>query len=157
MADAEIIRVEKLNPDGSFSFAWQAQLLVAYENLRRVSAEFNGKPTRLGRVMLSLGDCFIETYYSDRWYNIFEIYSPSDAKPKLWYFNITKPAIFEPNLIRWVDLALDVLIFPEGDHALLDLDEFGALDLDFESQRRCWQAVEQIISLAESKKPSREG
>lgn len=157
MADAEIIRIEKLNPDGSFSFAWQAQLLQEEPNLRRVSAEFNGKPTRLGRVMLSLGDRFIETYYSDRWYNVFEIYSPGDPHPKVWYFNITRPAFFEPNLIRWVDLALDVLIFPEGDYALLDQHEFGALDLDFESQRRCWQAVEQIISLAESKKPSREG
>lgn len=157
MAAAEIIGVEKLNPDGSFSFAWQARLLQTESNLRRVSAEFNGKPTRLGHVTLNLGDRFIETYYSDRWYNIFEIYSPGDALPKVWYFNITKPAIFDSNRIRWVDLALDVLIFPEGDHALLDLDEFGALDLDFESQRRCWQAVEQILSLAKSKKPSCEG
>ncbi|MGB4595806.1 MAG: DUF402 domain-containing protein [Anaerolineaceae bacterium] len=157
MAEPEFYKIEKLNPDGSLSFGWQAQLLQAEGNLRQVSAEFNGKPGQLGRVTLSTGDHFIETYYSDRWYNVFEIYTPSNAHPKVWYFNITRPAIFEPHLIRWVDLALDVLVFPEGEVALIDLDEFGALDLDFETQRHCWQAVEQILTLVESKKSSCEG
>lgn len=157
MADSEVLRIEKFYPDGSLSFAWQGKLLVDKGSLRRISAKFNGKPTQLGRVILSVGDQFIETYFADRWYNIFEIYSPGDSHPKVWYFNISQPAVFEPHLIRWVDLALDVLIFPEGDVALLDLDEFGALNLDFETQRHCWQAVKQILSLAESKKPSCEG
>ena len=157
MAEGATYRVEKIFPDGSLSFAWQAQLIQAEGNFKQVSASFNGKPGQLGRVTLATGDRFVETYYSDRWYNVFEIYSPDDPHPKVWYFNITKPACFEPHLIRWVDLALDVLIFPEGDVALLDLDEFGALNIDFETQRHCWQAVTQILSLNNPKKPSREG
>lgn len=157
MTGAEFIKIEKLNPDGSLSFGWNAQLLQAESNFRQVSAKFSGKPGQLGRVNLNLGDHFIETYYSDRWYNIFEIQSPSDTHPKVWYFNISKPASFDSHSIRWIDLALDVLIFPEGDLALLDLDEFGALDLDFETQKQCWQALEEILSLAKLKKPSCEG
>jgi predicted RNA-binding protein associated with RNAse of E/G family len=157
MTGAEFIKIEKINPDGSLSFGWNAQLLQAESNFRQVSARFSGKPGQLGRVNLNLGDHFIETYYSDRWYNIFEIYSPGDCHPKVWYFNINKPAIFDPDRIRWVDLALDILIFPDGDHALLDQDEFGALDLNFETQKQCWRAVEEILSLAKLKKPSCEG
>ena len=157
MSDAESYRIEKLYSDGSFSFSWQAHLLQAEPNLRRVSATFNGKPTQLGRVSLSIGDHFIETYYSDHWYNVFEIYSPGHTVPKVWYFNICKPAVFETDRISWVDLALDVLVFPQGEVMLLDLDEFGVLELDFESQSQCWQAVKQILRIAKAKKPSHEG
>ncbi len=157
MAEDKIFTVQKFFPDGSLSFTWQAELMRTDGKLRQVRALFNGKPGNLGRVTLNTGDRFIETYYSDRWYNVFEIYSPGDPLPKVWYFNICKPAIFEPNQISWVDLALDVLIFPEGDVALLDLDEFGALNLDIETQRQCWLAVAQVLQLAKTKKPSLEG
>ena len=59
--------------------------------------------------------------------------------------------------MRWVDLALDVLIYPNGEAELLDLDEFGELEIDFEIQRQCWLAVLEILSFANRKKPSFEG
>lgn len=111
----------------------------------------------MGRVMVEIGDRFVETYYSDRWYNVFEISDPFGSQPKVMYFNIAKPASIEVDLLRWVDMELDVLVYPNGEADLLDIDEFGILDLDFETQRMCWQAVQQIIAWSKSLKPSSEG
>ena len=44
---------------------------------------------------LRRGDRFIETYYTDRWYNIFEIHAREDDRLKGWYCNIAKPAVME--------------------------------------------------------------
>ncbi|HNY84357.1 MAG TPA: DUF402 domain-containing protein [Anaerolineaceae bacterium] len=157
MTRAQLLKVEKYFANGAFSFSWQGQAQASPDHERHLTARFNGKPGPVGRVMLSKGDLFIETYYDNRWYNRFEIHSPGNPSPKIWYYNISRPAEFASNTVRWVDLALDVLIYPNGEAELLDLDEFGELEIDFEIQRQCWLAVLEILSFANRKKPSFEG
>ncbi len=93
-------------------------------------AEWISPTARLGYVTLNAGDLFIETFYENRWYNIFEIQSPQ-GQVKGWYANITRPARIVPQAnavdaveIEWDDLALDVWMWPNGKMQTMDEHEF---------------------------------
>ena len=66
-------------------------LLEAYFN--RDDADFHGMPFKRG-------DRFVEVYFEERWYNIFEIYDRDDGSLKGWYCNVTRPAEFQTGVIN---------------------------------------------------------
>jgi hypothetical protein len=82
----------------------------------------------LGPFALQPGDIFIENYYSERWFNIFAIYDRL-GRIKGWYCNITRLIELADNEIRWHDLALDLLVLPDGRQILKDEADFDQLDL----------------------------
>ncbi|MCS7055491.1 MAG: nicotinamide-nucleotide amidohydrolase family protein [Thermoflexales bacterium] len=84
-------------------------------------------PTRtLPYVTLEQGDVFVETFYTDRWYNLFEI-RHHHGELKGWYADITRPARMTDDDIEWDDLALDIWMAPDGTMLTLDEDEFETL------------------------------
>jgi protein associated with RNAse G/E len=97
----------------------------------------------LGPFALQPGDIFIEHYYLDRWFNIFAIYNRL-GRLKGWYCNITRPIELVDGEIRWHDLALDLLVLPDGEQVLLDEADFAQLEL---SDRIRSQAREELALL----------
>jgi len=89
---------------------------------------------------------FIEHYPIGAWYNVFTVYDRRGLL-KCWYCNITEPVELTDGEIRWRDLALDLLIMPQGGEQLLDEEEFLALDLATDKQRRARAAVETLRRL----------
>ena len=81
-------------------------------------------------VILKEKDRFVETFYTDRWYNIFEIHDRDDDSCKGWYCNIGRPAEIADGTVSYVDLALDLWVTAKGMQTVLDEDEFIALDID---------------------------
>jgi protein associated with RNAse G/E len=75
------------------------------------------------------GDRFVEFYYTDRWYNVFQIHDRASGALRGWYCNLTRPAVIEHGLVAWDDLELDVFVYPDGRTLLLDEDDFRALPL----------------------------
>lgn len=119
-----------------------------------VSARFNFDDKDAGYVVFRRGDTFIEWHYSDRWYNVFELYDFECGNLKGWYCNITRPAIIEDDTVRADDLALDVFVDTSGELLILDEDEFVALHLSDEEQQAARAAVEAIRrAVAECKPP----
>ncbi|HET6319006.1 MAG TPA: DUF402 domain-containing protein, partial [Chloroflexota bacterium] len=74
------------------------------------------------------GDVFVEFYYWVRPYNVFQV-SSADGTLKGWYANLGLPAELEArqNELRYVDLALDLWVSPNGEHVVLDEDELAEL------------------------------
>lgn len=64
-------------------------------------------------------------FWRDRWYNVFRLSRPG-CPTALWYCNITTPPSFDGTQIGYVDLDLDVKVFPNGCYQLVDEDEFQA-------------------------------
>jgi protein associated with RNAse G/E len=122
------IHVRKLRPDGSEAFAWDGYVLACDASGIVLRAEFNVAAVDLGFVTLRRGDVFVEFYYWDRWFNVFEISQP-DGPLKGWYANVGRPAELDASgcVLSYVDLALDVWTNPDGSHLVLDEDEFAAL------------------------------
>lgn len=91
------------------------------------------------------GDRFVEWFFSDRWYNIFEMHDADDDRLTGWYCNITRPARLEETAIYADDLALDVFVAPHGTVIVLDEDEFAALPLDEETRVQARRALGELL------------
>ena len=95
----------------------------------------------------------METFYSDRWYNIFEIYDRDDGKLKGWYCNIGKPAVLEDGIVSYVDLALDLWVSADGKQTVLDEDEFEELELDDDTRQNALTGLEDLRQSLKNDKP----
>jgi len=109
-----------------------------------IQAEFDRDDTPLERIILRRGDQFIETYYDNRWYNIFEIHEGDSDHIKGWYCNIGYPATINGNTIAYRDLALDLLVYPDGRQLVLDEDEFSTLRVTHEVRVAAHKALREL-------------
>jgi uncharacterized protein len=99
------------------------------------------------------GDRFVEWFYSDRWYNVFEMHDRDNDRLTGWYCNVTRPAVITPDTIRADDLALDVFVAPDGTIRVLDEDEFTALPLDEFTRAHAIHALETLKLLVLMRQP----
>lgn len=106
----------------------------------------------LGFVVLEPGDRWIEFFYSDRWYNIFEIHA-SDGRLKGWYCNITRPACMGEDEVAAEDLALDLWVAPDGTMQVLDEHEFADLPLTPEERRTAREALAELEDMVAREDP----
>ena len=152
--NAQTVTVFKQNHLGEPVFSWEGELLTETPTCRLVSAGFSGADAvPVDKVTFRRGDLFLESYYSDRWYNMFEVHQGSSEQVKCWYINLSYPALFTAEGILWRDLALDLVVYPNGEYSLLDEDEFDALALAPEVRTRCLETVREILSRPDLIKP----
>lgn len=147
------IKVQKKDLSGAVTWQYEGVILRREPDHVVLEALFNRPDTPFMDVMLKQNDRFVETFYKDRWYNIFEIYDRDDGKLKGWYCNIGRPAVIEDQLVSYIDLALDLWVSTHGEQTVLDQDEFEALDLDDESRRSALRALEDLKTLFLNNKP----
>jgi predicted RNA-binding protein associated with RNAse of E/G family len=128
LAKGSPIHVRKLRPDGSQAFAWDGVVLQCDATGIVLRAEFNVELVDLGFTTFRRGDEFVEFYYWDRAYNVFQVSAP-DGTLKGWYANVGLPAELktESGELHYVDLELDVWTQPNGEFVVLDQDDFDAL------------------------------
>jgi protein associated with RNAse G/E len=117
------ITVRKFRYDGTPNYVWKGRLVERDEHVAVLEARFSLDTRDLGYVVFEPGDLFIEFYYFERWYNVFQIYS-AGGELKGWYCNVTKPAALVDGELRFVDMALDLFAYPDGSSVRLDVDEF---------------------------------
>lgn len=149
------ITVIKRNAQGEETWRYTGVLMRHDGTALHLEASFNGPDTPFMGTFIKHGDLFVEVYYIDRWYNIFEMHDRDDGKLKGWYCNVGKPAVLEAeDVISYVDLALDLWVAPDGTQTVLDEDEFAALDLDAETRQQARAALEELRKLfADNKNP----
>jgi protein associated with RNAse G/E len=104
-------------------------------------------------VLFKTGDRFVEYYYNDRWYNIFEIHDRDDDAIKGWYCNVSQPAVFTDGIVSYVDLALDLWVSVDGQQTVLDEDEFEELILSEELKVGALQGLEHLKQYFLNNKP----
>lgn len=146
-----------LKKDLADEVTWQYEGVELHrdENSITVEAFFNRDDMPFQEIVLKRNDRFVETFYTDKWYNIFEIYDRDDGKLKGWYCNITKPAVIEDGQVSYVDLALDLWVSADGRQTVLDEDELEELTLDVELKRKAFAGLRELKQYFESKNPPR--
>jgi len=138
------VEVVKLNAAGREVFRYSGVIQRQGDGWLQLEALFNRRDFDFHGVPFRTGDRFVELFYTDRWYNILEMHDVDDDRLKGWYCNVTKPAEVVGGQIRYVDLALDLLVYPDGRQLVLDEDEFEALELD---EVTAHQAREALVEL----------
>ena len=138
------MRITKEGPGDRPPYTYEGEVAYRDDDLMALRCIWTAiKPFAVGDFRLEQGDVMIECYYLAEWFNIFAIYSPQGTL-KGWYCNITEPPTLTEEEIRWRDLALDLLILPDGREILLDEDEFEALPLSPESRSRALEALARL-------------
>jgi predicted RNA-binding protein associated with RNAse of E/G family len=139
--------VRKLNPAGQEVWRYSGKVIEQGEGFVRLEALFNREDMPFHGLVLQCGDRFVESFFGDRWFNIFEMHNHQDQSLKGWYCNITRPALIEQHQVTYIDLALDLLVFPDRRQLVLDDDEFSALKLDAVTHRKAISALQELQDL----------
>ena len=141
------IKVQKKNLKGEVVYEYEGDLMERDPHSITLEALFTREDMPFMGVVLKKDDRFVEYYYTDRWYNIFEIYDRDNGKLKGWYCNVGLPAVIENGIVSYVDLALDLWVSVQGDQTVLDEDEFENLDLKEELRTGALRGLEELKQL----------
>jgi len=139
-----LFTIVKLDPQGRETWRYQGRMLSQEGSQIVVEAYFDREDRLFHGMPLCKGDRWLETYYTDRWYNILEIHSRADDALRGWYCNVSTPARLEGSMLSYHDLALDLLIFPDGRQIVLDDDEFAELSLSPQERERALAALREL-------------
>jgi protein associated with RNAse G/E len=147
------MKILKKNLADEITWQYEGVVLHRAENQITLEALFNRDDMPFMDIILKRNDRFVETFYSDRWYNIFEIYDRDDGKFKGFYCNIGKPAIIGDDFVSYVDLALDLWVSANGAQTVLDEDELTELNLDNELKQKVHDSLKELQEVIKTKSP----
>jgi hypothetical protein len=143
------VTVRKLDHAGREAISYPGEILNRSDDAIVLRTSWDREPLDLGFVVLEPEDRWTETFYADRWYNVFEIRA-GDGRLKGWYCNVTRPAHISEDEVAAQDLALDLWVDPDGEMKVLDEDEFAELTLSPEARRRAREALAELRAKAEA-------
>jgi uncharacterized protein len=142
---SEQITVHKRNAAGEVTWSYTGRVLARGDDFVRLEARFNREDMPFQGIVIKHNDRFVETFFTDRWYNIFEMHDRDDDRIKGWYCNVGQPMVWDgPDAISYIDLALDLWVAADGSQTVLDEDEFEALALDEKTRQ---QALGGLLAL----------
>jgi uncharacterized protein len=147
------MKIQKKNLAGEVVVQYEGQVIRREKNSVTFEAFFELEDRAFMNIVLKKGDRFIETFYTDRWYNVFEIYDRDDRTFKGWYCNVGKPAVIEEDVISYIDLALDLWVAPDGTQTVLDEDELNALNLDDALKQKAYTGLHELQAEFKIKNP----
>lgn len=127
--------------DGEIRRSWKADLIERKNSLLLFVGEFEQEIKHPNLGVIRRGTVSYEYYWLDRWYNIFRFHEPN-GDLRNFYCNINKPPIFENNVLDYIDLDIDILVWTDFSYEVLDVDEF-------EENAECFQYTEVLTEKVE--------
>lgn len=150
---ASEVTVHKLNPLGVVETSYSGRVLERLGHRITLEARWSRPTLSLGFVTFETGDRFIEWFFTDRWYNIFEIHA-NDGALKGWYCNMAAPARLSPTGVACRDLLLDLWVSPDGALRTLDQEEFDRdHSLTAEERGHALQALDDLCQMVARRDP----
>lgn len=147
------ITVIKRNENSQPVFQYQAEILDQSEKGLLLSAVFGLASVIEEEINILKGDRFKEWYPYQKWFNIYQIYIDQTTQVRAWYCNICRPFLFHEDVLEFDDLALDLLVYPDGRQSILDRDEFRALRISGHERRMALEGLEELQDLFTQRKP----
>jgi predicted RNA-binding protein associated with RNAse of E/G family len=148
-----IVTLHKLDHTGRTKFTYTGELEYRDTDSEVVRCRWDKLPAvAVGLLSIEPGDVLLEYYYRHHWFNIFALYT-AQGELKGWYCNIAETVEMGESLVRWRDLALDLVVLPDGRAMLLDEDEFAALALDDRQEQRAYTALGELHAWVAERHP----
>jgi protein associated with RNAse G/E len=111
--------------DGEIRRSWKCSFVERRDSLLIFVGEFDRSVSHEDLGEIAAGTTSYEYYWLDRWYNVFRFHQP-DGSLRNYYCNINMPPRFENGVLDYVDLDIDIVIWPDGSVVTLDEEEFAS-------------------------------
>ena len=109
--------------DGEIRKSWTAKLLNTKNGMISLLGVFDADVDHSKLGFIKRGTISYEYYWLERWYNVFRFHEPEGAL-RNYYCNISMPPTFKNDVLNYVDLDIDVLVWKDFRYAVLDEDEY---------------------------------
>lgn len=119
----ENVRIDSLNYDGSLRRSWTCELIGQDGQMLEFLGVFTKEIDHPELGLLAAGTVSYEYYWLDKHYNIFRFHEP-DGRLRNWYCNINLPPKFENGVLDYVDLDVDIIVWPDMSYSVVDIDDF---------------------------------
>ncbi len=124
------ITVNSRKYDGRVRRSWTGGLVSEADGYIVLVGRFDRDVEHSDLGLIREGTVSIEHFWLDRWFNVFRFHEP-DGALKSHYCNITMPPKFDGQVIDYVDLDIDVIVWPDKTRDVLDLDDFERNSVKF--------------------------
>jgi len=111
--------------DQSIRRTWKCRLIERHDPLLVFVGEFDLDVEHPDLGFIAKGTVSYEYYWLDRWYNVFR-FENTDGSFRNFYCNINMPPTFRDSVLDYVDLEIDIVVWPDGMVNVLDEDDFAA-------------------------------
>lgn len=140
--------------DGSVRRSWRCDLTGRDGPLLVFLGVFDSEVNHSDLGIIRPGTVSYEYYWLDRWYNVFRFHEPG-GELRNHYCNINMPPVFQDGVLDYVDLDIDVLVWPDGGYKILDMEEFEENSNKFKYPKDVTDAAEtalnELLQLIETK------
>lgn len=116
-------RINSRKFDGSINRSWDAELVGEHDGQLIFVGVFENEVDHPELGHIERGTVSYEFYWLDRWYNVFRFHRP-DGTLRNWYCNVNLPPTLSGDVLDYVDLDLDLLIWSDFRIEVLDRDDF---------------------------------
>jgi uncharacterized protein len=124
MRPGQRIKVNSRKYDHSIRKSWTCELLEESDSLLVLSGIFDVDVSHPGLGEIRRGTISREYYWFDRWYNIFRFDEPDDTALRNFYCNYAMPPVSAGGVLDYVDLDIDMIVWPDLSFDVLDRDDF---------------------------------
>ena len=150
----KLVTINSRKFDGKIHKSWQAEFLNTEDSLLIFVGEFEKEINHPFLGVIRRGTISYEFYWTDRWYNIFRFHEP-DGSLRNFYCNVNLPPEFKDDILDYIDLDIDLLVWKDFSYQVLDLDEFEQNALRFSYSQELYQnalnGLDELISLVKNK------
>lgn len=147
--EGSTIVVRSLNFDRSLRRSWKCELVGRTDEMLTLVGTFDREVIHPDLGVIQLGTRSTEYFWFDRWYNVFRFDEPN-GELRNFYCNINLPPTLENGVLEYVDLDIDVVLWPDGSHEVLDRNEFEqnteAFDYPIETIAKVETTLRHLIS-----------
>jgi protein associated with RNAse G/E len=109
--------------DGKIHRSWKADLIEQTDSLLVFYGVFSEEVKHPDLGVIRRGTISYEYYWLDRCYNVFRFHEPQ-GEFRNFYCNINLPPTFENDVLDYIDLDIDILIWEDFSYQILDKIEF---------------------------------
>lgn len=149
------ITVNSRKFDLSIRRSWNCRLIERNGLFLLFKGEFENEVRHPDLGIIRPGTISYEYYWLGRWYNIFRFHEP-DGSLRNYYCNINMPPTFENGVLDYVDLDIDVLVWPAFRYEVVDEADFEANATLFGYsdilRLKVYKTLDEIIGLIEKRK-----
>lgn len=144
-ADPQLITVNSLRPDGTVRRSWTCRPVYLSGELIIVEGVFAETVEHPDLGVIRPGTISREYYWTRRWYNVFRFSEP-EGRLRNYYCNIAMPPRLGSNTLDYIDLDIDLVVWPDRSTDVLDLDDFRRNSEKFDYTKETIEKAEAALA-----------